>query len=87
MRHPTKSKIDEKESCQIAWIALNAVKNLNVGSYKLAEFLKGSKSKKIGYLKNEQIYGGLFWHDIGNISYNEIRCVLADKNLEAKNAE
>ena len=36
-----------EETYQIAWIILKAAENINVGKYKLAEFLKGSKSKDV----------------------------------------
>ena len=56
-----------EESYQTTWIVLNAVKSLNVGKYKLAEFLKGSKSKDVSHLSNQQGYGGLLWCDISTI--------------------
>ena len=56
-----------EETYQITWIILTAVKSLNVGKYKLAEFLKGSKSKNVSHLSNQQGYGGLLWYDIATI--------------------
>ena len=56
-----------KDSDKIVWIILNAVKNLKVGKNKLAEFLKGSKSKGVAHLSSQQGYGGLLWHDIATI--------------------
>ena len=56
-----------EHSDQISWIILNAAKNLKVGKYKLAEFLKGSKAKDIANLSRQQGYGGLLWHDIPTI--------------------
>ena len=56
-----------KDSDQIVWIILNAAKNIKVGRYKLAEFLKGSKAKDIANLSSQQGYGGLLWHDIPTI--------------------
>ena len=56
-----------KESDNISWIILNAAKNIKVGKYKLAEFLKGSKAKDIANLSSQQGYGGLLWHDIPTI--------------------
>ena len=56
-----------KDSGQIVWIILTATKNIKVGKYKLAEFLKGSKAKDIANLSSQQGYGGLLWHDIATI--------------------
>lgn len=56
-----------KDSDKIVWVILNATKNLKVGKYKLAEFLKGSKSKDISNLSSQQGYGGLLWQDIATI--------------------
>lgn len=58
----------ESETCQITWIILNAVKRLKVGKIKLAQFLKGSKSKEITQISDKIIYGGLMWHDIPTIT-------------------
>jgi len=56
-----------KDSDQIVWIILKAVKNTKIGKYKLAEFLKGSKAKDVANLSSQQGYGGLLWHDIQTI--------------------
>lgn len=58
----------KSETCQITWIILNAVKRLKVGKIKLAQFLKGSKSKEITHISDKVIYGGLMWHDIPTIT-------------------
>jgi len=52
---------------QITWIILNAVKHLQVGKIKLAQFLKGSKSKDIISISDKIGYGGILWHDIPTI--------------------
>ncbi len=52
---------------QTAWIILNAAKSISVGKHRLAEFLKGSKSKHVSHLSSQQGYGGLLWHDIQTI--------------------
>ena len=57
-----------KDSDQIVWIILNAVKNTKIGKHKLAEFLKGSKAKDVANLGSQQGYGGLLWHDIATIT-------------------
>ena len=56
-----------EETYQITWIILKAAENINVGKYKLAEFLKGSKSKDVAYISSEQGYGGLLWFNINEI--------------------
>ena len=56
-----------EETYKITWIVLNAAKTLNVGKYKMAEFLKGSKAKDIAHLSIQQGYGGLLWYDIPTI--------------------
>src|SRR3989344_1757271 len=56
-----------KNSDQIVWIILNAVKDLKVGKHKLAQFLKGSKAKDVANLSSQQGYGGLLWYDIATI--------------------
>ena len=56
-----------EETYQITWTILKATENINAGKYKLAEFLKGSKSKDVAYLSNEQGYGGLLWFNINEI--------------------
>ncbi len=56
-----------KDSDNIAWIILNVVKDIKAGKHKIAEFLKGSKSKDIAHLSGRQGYGGLLWHDIAAI--------------------
>jgi len=56
-----------KDSDQIVWIILKAVKNTKIGKYKMAEFLKGSKAKDVANLSSQQGYGGLLWHDIQTI--------------------
>ena len=58
----------ELESYQVTWIILNAVKHLQVGKIKLAQFLKGSKSQDVKPISNEVIYGGLMWFDIPTIT-------------------
>lgn len=57
-----------EENYQITWIILKAAEKINAGKHKLAEFLKGSKSKDIAYLSNEQGYGGLLWFSIDEIA-------------------
>ena len=56
-----------EETYQTTWIILNSVKRINVGKYKLAEFLKGSKAKDVASLSSHQGYGGLLWYDIQTI--------------------
>ena len=56
-----------EETYQITWIILKAAEKINVGKHKLAEFLKGSKSKDVAYLSGEQGYGGLLWFSIDEI--------------------
>jgi len=56
-----------ENTCGVTWIILNAVKDLSIGKYKLAEFLKGSKAKDVAHLSGYQGYGGLLWCDIGTI--------------------
>jgi len=56
-----------EETYQITWIILKAAENINAGKYKLAEFLKGSKSKDVANLSNQQGYGGLLWFSINEI--------------------
>ena len=56
-----------EETYQITWVILKAAENINAGKYKLAEFLKGSKSKDVAYLINQQGYGGLLWLNIETI--------------------
>ena len=56
-----------EHSDKIVWIILNAVNNIKVGKYKLAEFLKGSKAKDVARLSSQQGYGGLLWYDIATI--------------------
>ena len=56
-----------EETYQITWIILKAAENINAGKYKLAEFLKGSKSKDVAYISSEQGYGGLLWFNINEI--------------------
>ena len=58
----------ESEMHQVTWIILNAVKHLQVGKIKLAQFLKGSKSKEVKSISNEVVYGGLMWYDIPTIT-------------------
>jgi len=58
----------ESEMYQATWIILNAVKNLQVGKIKLAQFLKGSKSKNVQSISGETVYGGLMWYDIPTIT-------------------
>ena len=63
----TQSK-SESGMYQVTWIILNAVKHLQVGKIKLAQFLKGSKSKEVKPIAGEAIYGGLMWYDIPTIT-------------------
>ena len=56
-----------EETYQITLIILKAAENINAGKYKLAEFLKGSKSKDVARISNEQGYGGLLWFNINEI--------------------
>ena len=56
-----------EETYQITWVILKAAENINAGKYKLAEFLKGSKSKDVAHLINQQGYGGLLWLNIETI--------------------
>src|SRR3989344_3748063 len=65
MRHLNQNQI--KDSEQTAWIILNAAKSIKAGKHRLAEFLKGSKSKHVSHLSSRQGYGGLLWHDIQTI--------------------
>lgn len=58
---------DKEDTSQIAWIILNAVKNMQVGVDKMALFLKGSKSKLVVPIESQQMFGGLMWHDIPTI--------------------
>src|SRR3989338_9744249 len=58
----------ETQMYQVTWITLNAVKHLHVAKIKLAQFLKGSKSKIVKQIENEAVYGGLFWYDIPTIT-------------------
>ncbi|PIY60155.1 hypothetical protein COY95_03240, partial [Candidatus Woesearchaeota archaeon CG_4_10_14_0_8_um_filter_47_5] len=58
----------ESEMHQVTWIILTAVKHLQVGKNKLAQFLKGSKSKNIQSISGEAVYGGLMWYDIPTIT-------------------
>ena len=58
----------ESEMFQVTWIVLSVVSRLNVGKIKLAQFLKGSKSKDVISISGEQSYGGLFWYDIPTIT-------------------
>ena len=56
-----------EETYQVTFVILRAAENIKVGKHKLAEFLKGSKSKDVAYLSNEQGYGGLLWFNINEI--------------------
>lgn len=68
IKWPSKHKIKpDEEGNQIAWLILSAVKKLRVGRNKLASFLKGSRSKMVAPISDEQIYGGLCWIDIATI--------------------
>ncbi len=58
----------EFEMYQVTWIILNAVKRLQVGKIKLAQFLKGSKSKDVKSIADKTVYGGLLWYDISTIT-------------------
>ncbi len=53
---------------QVTWIILSAVKQLNVGKIKLAQFLKGSKSKDLNLIADKALYGGLLWYNIPTIT-------------------
>ncbi len=57
----------QSESYQVTWIILNAVKHIHAGRIRLAEFLKGSKSKDVRAISSETIYGGLMWYTISTI--------------------
>lgn len=57
----------QEDNSQIAWIILNAVKNMQVGVDKMSLFLKGSKSKLVVPIESQQLFGGLMWHDIPTI--------------------
>src|SRR3989338_6797411 len=61
-------QLKSDELYQLVWIILNAVKHLKVGKIKLAQFLKGSKSKEVNPIADEAVYGGLMWHDIATIT-------------------
>lgn len=63
----TQSK-SESELYQVTWIILNAVEHLQVGKIKLAQFLKGSKSKVVKPISKEVVYGGLMWYDTPTIT-------------------
>ncbi|MBI2548162.1 helix-turn-helix domain-containing protein [Candidatus Woesearchaeota archaeon] len=63
-----KQSKSETQMYQVTWIILNAVKHLHVGKIKLAQFLKGSKSKEVKPISNEVVYGGLMWFDIPTIT-------------------
>ncbi|MFH0874602.1 MAG: helix-turn-helix domain-containing protein [archaeon] len=54
----------KKESENIAWIILSAISAVQLGKLKLAEFLKGSKSKDVVMYSNLAGFGGLMWHEI-----------------------
>ena len=56
-----------EETYQITFVILRAAEKINVGKHKLAEFLKGSKSKDVVHLSSEQGYGGLLWFNIDEI--------------------
>lgn len=58
----------EAETRQVTWIILNAVDLLQVGKIKLAQFLKGSKSKCVKSISGNAVYGGLMWFDISTIT-------------------
>lgn len=57
-----------EENYQVTWIILKATEKINAGKHKLAEFLKGSKSKDVAHLSSEQGYGGLLWFSIDEIA-------------------
>ncbi|MBU0757969.1 MAG: helix-turn-helix domain-containing protein [Nanoarchaeota archaeon] len=59
--------IKKDNNAGTALIILNAVNNIRVGKHKLACFLKGSRSKSINPISQQQTYGGLLWHDISTI--------------------
>jgi len=64
---PKQPDVDD-EPYRVAWIILRAVKHVQVGRYRLAEFLKGSRAKDIESLKDKEGYGGLLWHTIATIN-------------------
>ena len=57
-----------EETYQVTFVILKAAEKMNVGKHKLAEFLKGSKSKDVAHLSNERGYGGLLWFSIDEIA-------------------
>mgnify|MGYP001583966837 FL=1 len=57
-----------EETYQITSVVLKAAEKINVGKHKLAEFLKGSKSKDVARISNEKGYGGLLWFSIDEIA-------------------
>ena len=57
-----------EETYQITFVILKAAEKINVGKHKLAEFLKGSKSKDVARISNEKGYGGLLWFSIDEIA-------------------
>ena len=61
------SKITLSKSSEIAQVILAAVAQLNLGSIKVAEFLRGSKAHEIKNLQSNQGYGGLYWLSIDKI--------------------
>src|SRR3989338_94566 len=67
-RNMVKQSKSEAQMYQVTWIILNAVKHLHVGKIKLAQFLKGSKSKIMKQIEDEAVYGGLFWYDTPTIT-------------------
>lgn len=56
-----------KTEYEAGLIILNVIKSNNMGKHKLAQFLKGSKSKDVSNMANLQGYGGLMWHRISTI--------------------
>ncbi len=75
----------KSETPQVTWIILNAIKELQVGKIKLAQFLKGSKSKNIISINIKQGYGGLMWCDTptitGFIEQIEVIGLINKKNI------
>ncbi len=65
---PRPTPEDPAKSGKVALIILSAVDKLDIGIIKLAQFLKGSKSKLVKPLSDKSIYGGLFWYDTPTIT-------------------
>jgi len=52
---------------KVAQVILHAVSTLQLGKHKLACFLKGSRAKEVAPVACEDVFGGLFWHDVHTI--------------------